>query len=247
MKTIIYILCMLLINFGYGYAQTKLPIRILSETDYKPLAYATVDLLNAKTSLKADENGVITLTLKDSLHVIVRSMGFKPKTLWLSSATNTILLTENNTMLDEVTVNTGYQSFRKSKVPGSFVVIDSALLNRAIGTDVIARLEGVTSGLLFDRRMDNIPVSQPTSLMANGKPLNINVRGLSTIESDMAPLIVLDNFPYEGDLSSINPNDVESITVLKDASASAIWGARAGNGVIVITTKKGRYNHGVFR
>lgn len=244
MKTIIYILCMLLINFGYGYAQTKLPIRILSETDYKPLAYATVDLLNAKTSLKADENGVITLTLKDSLHVIVRSMGFKPKTLWLSSATNTILLTENNTMLDEVTVNTGYQSFRKSKVPGSFVVIDSALLNRAIGTDVIARLEGVTSGLLFDRRMDNIPVSQPTSLMANGKPLNINVRGLSTIESDMAPLIVLDNFPYEGDLSSINPNDVESITVLKDASASAIWGARAGNGVIVITTKKGRYNQG---
>ena len=66
----------------------------------------------------------------------------------------------------------------------------------------------------------------------------------STIQANSSPLIVVDNFPYEGDFSTINPNDVESITVLKDAAAASIWGARSGNGVIVITTKKGKYNAG---
>src|SRR5690606_16983301 len=63
--------------------------------------------------------------------------------------------------------------------------------------------------------------------------------GVSTIESNESPLIVLDNFPYEGRLDALNPNDVESITILRDAAAASIWGARAGNGVIVITTKQG--------
>lgn len=63
------------------------------------------------------------------------------------------------------------------------------------------------------------------------------IRGISTINGPKSPLIVVDNFPYEGDISNINPNMVESITVLKDASAASIWGARAANGVIVITTK----------
>ncbi|MFT4093864.1 MAG: TonB-dependent receptor plug domain-containing protein [Niabella sp.] len=65
------------------------------------------------------------------------------------------------------------------------------------------------------------------------------VRGLSTLQGPKSPLIILDNFPYEGDVANINPNDVENITILKDAAAASIWGAKAGNGVIVITTKKG--------
>jgi TonB-dependent SusC/RagA subfamily outer membrane receptor len=68
------------------------------------------------------------------------------------------------------------------------------------------------------------------------------VRGLSTIQGPKAPLIVVDNFPYEGDISNLNPNIVENITILKDAAAASIWGARAANGVIVITTKGAKYN-----
>src|SRR5699024_4440750 len=71
------------------------------------------------------------------------------------------------------------------------------------------------------------------------------IRGLSTIRGPKAPLIIVDNFPYDGELMNINPNIVENITILKDASASSIWGARAGNGVIVITTKKGELNRPV--
>src|SRR5690606_29164280 len=69
------------------------------------------------------------------------------------------------------------------------------------------------------------------------------VRGLNSIgATETRPLIVLDNFPYEGDINTINPNDVASVTLLKDAASASIWGARAGNGVLVITTKKGQYN-----
>src|SRR5699024_9508344 len=70
----------------------------------------------------------------------------------------------------------------------------------------------------------------------------LTIRGISSIEGSKKPLIVVDNFPYEGEIENLNPNDVADITLLKDAAASSIWGARAGNGVIVITTKSGSFN-----
>lgn len=132
--------------------------------------------------------------------------------------------------LEEVVVNTGYQTLNKERATGSFVQIDNALLNRRVSTNILDRLDGVTSGLIFNR--------------TNISDEPISIRGRSTLlgGSSATPLIVIDNFPYEGDINNINPNDVESITVLKDAAAAAIWGARAGNGVIIITTKKGAYN-----
>jgi TonB-linked SusC/RagA family outer membrane protein len=74
------------------------------------------------------------------------------------------------------------------------------------------------------------------------KHYDFSIRGLSTINGSQDPLIVVDDFPYDGDINNINPNDVESITILKDAAAASIWGTRAGNGVIIITTKKGKFN-----
>src|SRR6185437_11735787 len=109
--------------------------------------------------------------------------------------------------------------------------IDNKTLSLQAGTNILDRLNGVASGILFD-------YSKNTS---DNKKLNFNVRGLSTINGPQDPLIVVDNFPYEGDINNINPNNVESITILKDAAAASIWGTRAGNGVIVITTKKGKF------
>lgn len=130
--------------------------------------------------------------------------------------------------IEEVQVNTGYQRMPKERATGSFVFVDSALLNRSVSTDIISRLKGVAPSLLFDER-------------AGGEP-KLSIRGRSTIFANADPLIVVDNFPYEGDLRNINPNDVESVSILRDAAAASIWGVRAGNGVIVITTKKGRAN-----
>src|SRR5690606_30573705 len=131
--------------------------------------------------------------------------------------------------LEEVVVNTGYYRMPKERATGSFTHVSSALINRSVSTNILQRLEGVANGVQF---------VEPHAADASG----IRVRGLSTIEADTRPLIVVDNFPYEGDINTINPNDVESITVLRDAAASSIWGARAGNGVIVINTKQGAYN-----
>lgn len=125
--------------------------------------------------------------------------------------------------LETVEVSTGYQQLPKERATGSFVKVNEALLNRSTGPDLLNRLKDVTSGLLFFKG----PVQE-----------QINIRGQATIFGDGYPLIVLDNFPYDGALSSINPNEIESVTVLRDAAAASIWGARAGNGVIVLTSKK---------
>lgn len=136
-----------------------------------------------------------------------------------------------NNLIDEVVVNTGYYTIPKDRATGSFTHIDSKALQRTVGGNILERLEGVASGLQFDNR--SLTDEDPTKTPA------LRVRGLSTLEADAAPLIVVDNFPYEGNIDQINPNDIESVTILKDAAAASIWGARAGNGVIVISTKKG--------
>ena len=127
---------------------------------------------------------------------------------------------------NNVIVSTGYQDISKERATGSFTTISNKLLNRSVSTGILNRIENVSSGVLFDRRN-------------NGQPV-LHIRGQSTILSDASPLIVVDNFPYEGDINNLNPNDIENVTILKDAAAASIWGSRAGNGVIVITTKKGK-------
>ncbi len=128
-------------------------------------------------------------------------------------------------------VNNGYQSIPKERATGSFEMIDNKLLNRTVTTNILDKLDGIVPGLIFNRSIGN----------RNSTVTDISIRGISTLNSNMQPLIVVDNFPYEGDINNINPNDVDNITVLKDAAATSIWGAKAGNGVIVITTKKGKF------
>ncbi len=131
--------------------------------------------------------------------------------------------------LDTIILNTGYQKTPRERSTGSFVQITNEQLLRRVSTDIMSRLENITNGLAFNS--------------TNGGNLTaISLRSRSTILSNAEILVVVDNFPYEGNLADINPDDVESITVLKDAAAASIWGARAGNGVIVITTKAAQLN-----
>src|SRR5690606_38972761 len=102
-----------------------------------------------------------------------------------------------------------------------------------VSTNLLDRLANVTNGLLFK--------SAPSSSDAFDVS-NIQIRGRNTLGGYSEPLVVVDNFPYDGELSNLNPADIQDITVLKDAAAASAWGARSGNGVIVITTKKGVLN-----
>ncbi|SFS88706.1 SusC/RagA family TonB-linked outer membrane protein [Sphingobacterium wenxiniae] len=157
----------------------------------------------------------------------VKHLGYKTQQIAFDTRFTVfdIQLEADESYIEEVEiVNTGYQSIPKERATGSFVQVDNELFNRRVSTNVLDRLADVTPGLIFNN--------------GKGAAAQMRIRGQNTIRSDASALIIVDNFPYEGDISNINPNDVESITVLKDAAAASIWGARAGNGVIVITTKR---------
>jgi len=145
-----------------------------------------------------------------------------------TAVTDTTTSVRDTLALEEVQVNTGYQRIPKERATGSFIFIDSTLLHRSVSPDMISRLKSAAPTLMFDERTGGAP--------------QLSIRGRSTIFAEDQPLIVLDNFPYDGDISNINPNDIASVTILKDAAAASIWGVRAGNGVIVITTKSGHLN-----
>ncbi len=209
---------------------------VTSADDNKPLPGATIQLSNSKIQVASDRNGNFKILTSDSTGLITVSfLGYNNKQIQFRPGNTgpfTVLLTPNTSELKEVIVSTGYQTLPKERATGSFVQIDSTLVNRRVSTDVLSRLEGIVPGLLFNRN---------TNASSNGS-LDISIRGHSTLFSNDQPLVVVDNFPYDGNLSNINPNDVASITILKDAAAASIWGVRSGNGVIVITTKKGKLN-----
>ncbi|TXE03069.1 SusC/RagA family TonB-linked outer membrane protein [Algoriphagus aquimarinus] len=184
-----------------------------------------------------DDNGNFSLNLESGeSELTVQFIGFETFKKIIEIPLGEILeikLVPLQMGLEEVEVlATGYQEIPKSRASGSFVSLNEELIDRRVSTNLIDRLEDVTSGLIFNRTGDH------------GRD-PISIRGRSTLGQFNQPLIVIDNFPFDGSLEDINPNDIGSITVLKDAAAASIWGARAGNGVIVITTKKGKSNQPV--
>src|SRR6185312_15149025 len=200
------------------------------------LPNSTVRALKNKVTIASGESGSFTLSVTELPDtVLISHTGYHTKQviIYKSVAGLRVRLDPSASTLEAVVVNTGYQKMKPNEVNGSVTVIDNKTLNQQTGTNILDRLKNVTSGVSFNEGYGNGNLQNKT---------NISVRGLSTINGPLDPLIVLDNFIYEGDIENINPNDIESITILKDAAAASIWGARAGNGVIVITTKKGKFN-----
>lgn len=211
--------------------------KILNEQN-EPVQGATIAIKGGTQQTETNENGEFTLLgIKDeiNLNIVITSVNYEPQEVnWQGEPELDIRLKQHISQLGQVLVSTGYQKLAKGNTPGSFNKIDNELFNRAVSTNVLDRLDGVTSGLIFNKNtnLSNVNLNQSS----------ISIRGRSTIFANPNPLIVIDNFPYTGDINNINPNDVDNITVLKDADAASIWGAYSGNGVIIITTKKGKYN-----
>lgn len=214
----------------------------VTDKDGAPLVGATV-LINGRTEgTTTDGEGKFVMEeVPHKAALVVSYVGYETQEIRVNRRNNiSVKLQPVIAEMNAVTVlSTGYQTLPKERATGSFVKIDNELLNRRVSMNILDRLEGVASGVLF-----NMGSTISSNTRPGNEKLGISIRGRSTIDDrvNADPLIVLDNFPYEGDVKNINPNDIESITVLKDAAASSIWGSRAGNGVIVITTKRGKYN-----
>lgn len=192
-----------------------------------PLANASVAVKGKPLKVPTDVNGYFSIVASEGDILQVNFLGYIPRDINIRLPLSDIQLHVNPQEINEIlVVNTGYQTLPKERTAGSFETIDNELLNRSISTNLFERLENVTNGLYTSQN--------------DVGPDKYLIRGRSTILADAKPLIILDNFPFDGNLEDINPNDVENVTILKDASASSIWGARAGNGVIVVTTKKGK-------
>lgn len=203
------------------------------------LAGASIRIQGTTLDFFSDANGRFEIpAIYENAVLQVSYMGYITAEIPCRQASNVMLNPNNNTIDIVDVVSTGYQNIPKERATGSFVQIDNQLLNRRVSTNILDRLDGVTSGLIFNK------ISGPIGLNPPNEKLGISIRGRVTIDDKVSadPLVVLDNFPYEGDINNINPNDIESITVLKDAAAASIWGSRSGNGVIVINTKKGKFN-----
>ena len=200
----------------------------VTDSSGAPLPGATVMLLGTTQTTITNIEGNFTIAVAAGQILRFSFIGFKTKELPITAAmlqsgsTGTIMLSALAATLTDVnvTANTGYQSIPKERATGSFSIITEKTLGARLETSLLDRLEGTVPGLF----------------MQNG---TVTIRGLSTIYGNQAPLYVVDGFPYEGDLNFINPADVVNVTVMKDAAAASIYGTRAANGVISITTRYG--------
>lgn len=204
--------------------------RVLSIEDSSAIAGVLI-IVDNEITVPTDKDGRFTFIAPQQRGTITFShLGFMEQKVSYPLESREIFLHPRQQELDEVVVSTGYYEIPVGKLTGSFSHVNNQELNLHNSPNILERLENVSTGIQFDRR---------NTTVANDR-LDIRVRGLSTIYSDKSPLIVLDNFPYYGDINSINPNDIEDITILKDAAAASIWGAKAGNGVVVIKSKRGK-------
>lgn len=237
-----YPILFLFVLFSYRPAVAQLVVsgKVVSDPGNEPLVGVSVTLKGQPSGTLSDVAGTFHITVPSDNSILVFSLvGFKSKEIRVSSDHLLVSLADSVTTLDEVIVSTGYYELPEERATGSFTFIDQELLNRNPAPDIISRLEGITNGLHFDRRLAGAGTAYEDDFSS------LRVRGISTIHGNEAPLVVVDNFPYEGNINNINPEDIRSVTVLKDAAAASIWGARAGNGVIVLTTKRGAFNQPV--
>lgn len=227
---------------GQGAVQLRVNGTVSSAESKRVLTGASIEFKKGRTYVQSDMNGKFAINMmleEDTL--LVSYTGFETLVVPVNKQSRLPFYLQlqpaSGELADVSVVSTGYQSVAKERATGSFELLNKELVNRRVGSNILDRLEGVANSVLFDRR--NMRPEDGSGIRAS----DLLIRGLSTLTYEAkSPLVVLDNFPYDGDISNINPNDVESITLLKDAAAASIWGARAGNGVIVITTKKGALN-----
>lgn len=201
--------------------QARIVTGVVENMFGEPLPGAFVVEHGTTNVVVADVDGKFSIELtEEPAALVVSFVGYMRYEQEVSTASYyRIVLEQEIKKLEEVVI-TGYQTLSKERVTGSFVVVSNEQMDKQVGDrSLMEKFRGLIPGLL----------------VSSGD--NINIRGKSSLYANQSPIIVVDGFPIESSLSSINPNDVESITVLRDAAAASIWGVRASNGVIIVTTK----------
>ncbi|HEU4642214.1 MAG TPA: TonB-dependent receptor [Gemmatimonadaceae bacterium] len=212
-----------------GAQQTTVHGKVVSDAG-APVASALVSVRGGKGGLPTDSAGDFTITVPDAnATLVVSRIGFEQREVPLNGQTSIVVRLKPTAVTLDATVVVGYGTQKRSDVTGSVASVNPEQLRDKPNSNFAQSLEGAVPGV-------NVTTS---SSSAEGNDLNIVIRGKNSIKASNKPLIVVDGIPYDGSISEINQSDIESIQVLKDASAAAIYGSRGSNGVILITTKMG--------
>ena len=228
-RKLMLLLACLFVGIGLVTAQTQTVTGVvISEEDGQPVIGASVRVENTQLGAITDVDGKFQIANVPSSAktLVVSYIGMESQTVTIKPNLKVVLRT-NSEMLDEVMV-VAFGTAKKSAFTGSAKVVSSEKLEQSQVTSVTNALAGAVPG-----------VTLTSNNGAPGSTSSIKIRGFSSINAGNDPLIIVDGAPYNSDqLTNLNPNDVESMTVLKDAASNALYGARGANGVIIITTKK---------
>lgn len=248
-KSVLLLLLSALFTYGSVYAQLRVTGTVLDAATSEPMAGASVIEQGTPNGTTTDTKGRFAISVKNHQSVLTFSfIGMVPQNIMVGSSTDLrVELQQDVTQIENVVVQIGYGDAQKKNVAGSLGVLSTSEITKSKGTSFMDALQG---------RMAGVQVSSSSG--EPGAGIDITIRGGNSINAGTQPLYIIDDVQIDvnadevatssytsanvryNPLAGINPSDIESITVLKDASATAIYGSRGANGVVIITTKSGR-------
>lgn len=201
---------------------------VIDYSNGEPVPYASVHLEGTMTGTSTDGDGNYSIRLPHGGNLVFSSIGYITVKEAVNASMVLNIVMEPDTEHLEETIVVAYGTATKSSFTGSASMIGAETIESRVSTDVTAALAGTTPGVQI--------ISSSGDPAAGGG--TVRIRGIGSMSASNSPLYIVDGMPYDGSIADINPADVESMSILKDASASAIYGARGANGVVLITTKR---------
>ena len=230
MKRLSMTLASLFLFIGIALAQTTVKGTVVTYEDNEPIIGASIQVVGATNiGTITDMNGQFTLEVPAGKNTLkITYVGMEPLEVAVSSKPLRIQLRSDANSLDEVVV-VAYGTQKKTSLTGAIQEVKSDEILLRPTSSVASALEGTVTGVQVN-----------STYGAPGQDPDIRIRGIGTVNGSSSPLYVIDGVPFGGNISDLNPQDIESMSVLKDAASAALYGNRASNGVILITTKKGK-------
>src|SRR5690554_1794715 len=229
-KKLTMFLTLFFMGIGVLTAQTQVRGTVVDDAG-EPVIGATILIKGTAQGTVTDIDGDFTLMAPTGGTLVVSYVGYETQEVPVSANVRVVLTTDAE-LLDEILV-VAYGTAKKSTFTGSAASVDTEQISNMSLGNISKALDGTVAGV-----QSTLGSGQP------GSSASIVVRGFGSINASQAPLYVVDGVPFEGDLNALNPNDIAGMTVLKDASASSLYGSRAANGVVMITTKSGQNTNG---
>jgi len=217
--------------YQVSYAQSKVVSGKVSDAS-GPLPGVSVIVKSTETGTSTDASGSFSISAPENATLVISFIGYEKQEIKVGNRTsiNVSLVSDNTALSEVVVVGVGYGTQKRKDLTGAISSVSAATIEKVPVTNLNQALQGRAAGVQVTNN-DGAPGGNTTVL----------IRGIGSLASNgNGPLYIVDGYPIEGGINNINPSDIGSLDILKDASATAIYGVRAANGVVIVTTKKGR-------